>query len=128
MVCCTSLTTKGRAVSDRNTAGKADLSGNDAVTADDDIVGDLNHIIDLGVLAHDRIVKGPAVDATACPDGDAILNNDPAELGNIHSPFSRPRYPKTRLTKAHARKDANPITHHSKTKGDIRADLAVTPD
>ena len=125
MVRCTGLTAKGRPVADRDTASKANLSGYDTVAAYDDIVGNLNHIIDLGVLTNHRVLKGTAVDAGPRPDGDAVLNNDPAKLRHIHRPFCRPRYAKARLAKARSREDANMIADHGKADGDIGTDLAV---
>ncbi|MNE50433.1 hypothetical protein D3C80_1450060 [compost metagenome] len=65
-------------------------------------MADHDQVIDLGVLADDRVAIGAAVDAGVGPDGDAVLQDDAAKLGNIHRPGLGPGGAEARLADARA--------------------------
>ena len=58
-------------------AGYPDLADDDAMAADDDVMGDLNEIIDLGPLADDRVAIGAAIDGGIGADLDIVLDDRP---------------------------------------------------
>lgn len=51
--------------------------------ADPDIVGDVDHIIDLGAFADPRFTERTPVDATVSTDLDVILDSDGADLRKL---------------------------------------------
>ena len=54
------------------------------MAADLHIVADLNQIIDLGALADHRVAQRAAVDGGGGADLDPVLDDDPAQLGDLH--------------------------------------------
>ena len=89
------------AVADRHVVGQADLAGEDDATADptrprdprlrhDDgvranhgIMADLHQVVDFRAAADDRGAHGRAVDRHVGADLDVILDDDPADLGDL---------------------------------------------
>ncbi len=57
-------------------------AGDEAVSADAHVVGDLHEIVDLGVFADDRVGHGAAVDGRVGADLDIVLDDDAADLRN----------------------------------------------
>ena len=89
-------------VSAGHRARNAGVCGHQIVAADDAVVADHHQIIDLGVLADDGVVIGAAIDAGVGADGHPILQDDAAQLGNIHRTGLGPGGAEARLTDARA--------------------------
>ncbi len=68
------------------------------MTADDDVVGDLDEIVDLGPLADDRVAIGAAIDRRSGADLDVVLDDHAADLRRLEMPAGTHREPESVLT------------------------------
>ncbi len=87
------LTTKHDKIAQRGRAGNTCLRNNDAMPPNDDIMGNLHQIIDLGPLADNRIGQRPAIYSGVGADFHIILHHNPAELRHLYMPARRRLYP-----------------------------------
>src|ERR1700691_678672 len=71
-------------VSQYSAARYTGLPGDQAVSSDADVVGDLHKVVDLGAFADDGITGRAAVDGRVSAYFHVILDNDPAALRNLH--------------------------------------------
>src|SRR5579863_390124 len=95
---------------------------------DSSIVPDLDEIIDLCTLTDNRVAKRPTIDRRAGSDFHAILNNHPANLGNLDV-TTRPRgKSKSRLAKLCTRQDEHFISDIGVGNCAIAADFTPTPN
>src|SRR5690606_15181423 len=83
----TDATAHHYAVSERDRAGDTALPCNQAGAADTDVVGNLDEIVDLALLADDRIAQSSAVDCRIRTDFHIILNDDTADLRHLLRAF-----------------------------------------
>ena len=75
--------TKSPSCAELRRAGDARLSNDDAMPPDDDVVGDLHQIVDLGAFADHGIGEKAAIDGRIGADLDAVADDDAADLGNF---------------------------------------------
>ena len=80
------LAAEGGEIADHGRARNAALRHQHAMAADDDVVGDLNQVVDLGSLADDRVAVGAAVDRRPGADLDVVLDDDAADLRHLEVP------------------------------------------
>ena len=87
------------------------------------VVGDLDQIVDLGVLADHGVVEGAAVDAGVGADGDAVLHDHPAELGHVDRPRRRDAAtPKPASPITAPAEIAHPVADQGEADADVGAD------
>jgi hypothetical protein len=115
-------------ITDDGAARYPSESGEQAVATNNDVVGNLGQIVDLGVLADNGVVERAAVDARIGANGDTVLEDDTAELRNVDDAARARRRPKTRLTDDRPAMNANPIAYQSKGYDGPWANVAKTPD
>src|SRR5262249_54427417 len=73
-------------ISKGSAAGNAGLRHDHAMAANDDIVADLHHVVDLGALADDRIAKRTTIDRCSSADLYIVLNDDASDLWDLKMP------------------------------------------
>ena len=56
-----------------------------AIAPNGHVVGYLNQVVDLGVLANDGVVEGTAIDTGSRPDGHPVLDQDSRPAGACRS-------------------------------------------
>ena len=64
-------------------AGNSALGHDDTMTANDDVVGDLDKIVDLGSFADHRVAACSPVDGSVATDLDIVLDDHPTDLGDL---------------------------------------------
>jgi hypothetical protein len=119
-------TTKDGAITHHRASGNPRIGGQQAVTAYDHIVGDLNQIIDLRILPNHGVLKGAAVYAGIGPNRDAVLQNNTAQLRNIDNAAGPWRSPKTRFANDRATVDPNAVADQRETDDSPGSDGTVS--
>lgn len=59
------------------------LTGYDAMAANNNVVGDLNKVVDLGSLSNDRIANPSPIDCRSSSNLDIMLDYDSTELRHL---------------------------------------------
>lgn len=120
------LASKGNAITDNGAARDTGIGRQHAIATYADVVRDVDQIVDLGVLTDGRIGKGSAIDTAVGPDGNAVLNNDPAKLWKIHHPFGPGCGPKTGLANHGSSMNVDAVTYDGKPDHGIGPNQTVT--
>ena len=95
---------------------------------DDAVVADLDEVIDLGALADHRVAAGATVDTGVGADLDVVLDDDPADLRDLHVPLGAHRETEAVLPNAGAGMDDDAVADQRRLQGRARADRAVAAD
>src|SRR6185437_2253611 len=109
-------------------AGYSHLRHQYAVTADADVMADLDQVVDLAALANDRVANGAAVDGGTGADFDIVLNNDAADLRDLQMAAAAHHEAEAVLPDLAARMDDDAIADQRVADDGSRADRAVAPD
>src|SRR5258708_1892652 len=103
--------------------------------ADDDVMGDLHHVVDLGALSHDRPAEPGAVQGGIGADLDVVLNDHHPDLRDFLVPAVDELVAKavgadhhTRLEPDALPEDARGAEHDAGHKGAVTADLSPAAD
>ena len=91
-------------------------------------MGHVDEVVDLAVLADAGVLPGPAIDTAVGAEGDAVLQDDAAELGDVDRPLGRSRRAEARLADDAAGVQADAVAHQGETDDHARADITVAAD
>ncbi len=80
MSCQSCLSGEGNVITESGAAGDADLADDNAVFADDYVVGDHDKIVDLRALLNPGFVETPAINRSVCADFGIVINLDVTDL------------------------------------------------
>jgi len=122
------LTAQNDKVAQFAAAGNSDLPDDHVMAAEPRVVTDLHEIVDLCALTDDRVAKRAAIYGRARSDLDAVLNDNAAELWNLHVPQLTGRKSKTGLSDLRSRKNEHFVANVGTGDGAIAPDLAILPD
>ena len=98
------------------------------MAADDDVVGDLNQLVDLGSLADDRVAVGAAVDRRPGADLDVVLDDDAADLRHLEMAAGTEREAEAVLADMDAGVDDDAVADQRAGDSRLGADDAVAAD
>ena len=122
------LAAEGGEIADHGRAGNAALRHQNAMAADDDVVGDLHQIVDLGPFADDRVAVGAAVDRRPGADLDVVLNDDAADLRHLEMPARPEREAEAVLADMDAGMDDDAVADQRADDRRLGADDGVAAD
>ena len=122
------LAAEGGEIADHGRARNAALRHQHAMAADDDVVGDLHQIVDLGPFADDRIAVGAAVDRRTGADLDVVLDDDAADLRHLEVPARPEREAEAVLADVDAGMDDDAVADERAGDRRLGADDAVAAD
>ncbi len=74
------LTPEHRVFADLGAAADTILGDDNAVFTNDDVVGDLHEVVDLGAFADEGVAECAAINSAVGPDLDVVLDHDAADL------------------------------------------------
>jgi len=97
-------------ISERTAPGNSNLSDDNAMPSDRDVVRDVNEIVDLGALSDHRIAARATVDRRAGTNFNIILNNHSANLGDFQMPTFAGQIAESVLADMHARVNDDSVT------------------
>ena len=115
-------------ISQPRAARNADLPGDHAVPADDDVVRDLHKIVDLGALADDGVAGRAAVDRDVGADFHVVLNDDAADLRDFPMALRRRQIAEPVLADAGAGMDDHAVADQRVQHRRAGADRAIAAD
>ncbi len=115
-------------VAHRRAAGNAREGGGDAVATEPDVVGDMDEIVDLGVLADRRIAKSAPIHAAVGADRHPVLQDHPPQLRQVDDALGSAGRAESRLADHRAGVDRHPITDQGEADHRIGADAAVAAE
>jgi hypothetical protein len=94
------------------------------MAADLDVVTDLHLVVDLRPLAHHRVAIGAAVDGGVGADLDVVLDDDAADLGDLHVPARSHGKAEAVLADARSRVDDHAVADQRVLQRGVRTDEA----
>src|SRR5581483_574851 len=109
-------------------AGNADMAGQHAVPSDHDVVPDLNEIINFRPLTDDRVLERAAVDAAVGADLHVVLDDHPADLGDLEVPAGPHGEAEPVLADPDAGMQDYPVAYECMGDGAAGPDKAVASD
>ena len=101
------------------------MSGDDTVTTDAHIMGNLHQIIDLGALTNYRVRKGATINSGVGTNLNIILNDDAPNMRHFFKAALAANEAKTILTNARTGLDKHPVAQERIDDGSVRTDNTI---
>jgi hypothetical protein len=112
-------------ITELSRTGNARLSNDYAMSADHNVVPDLNQIINFGTFSDNRILERASVNGGISAYFNVVLNHHSTNLGNFEMPLLVHGKTKTILSQARARMNDDPITDKRVLYGRLRTHIAI---
>src|SRR5262245_64966022 len=109
-------------------ARDADMTGNDAMPPNHDVVPDLHQIINFRAFADNRVVEGPAIDAAVGADLHVVLDDHAPDLRHLEMAAGAHGEAEPILADPHAGMQDHPIADERMGEARPRPHVAVTSD
>src|SRR5271165_1157109 len=107
------------------TAGNPNLPGENTTSAEHDVVGDLDEIVDHRAGADDCVVAGAAIDRRVGADVDIIADNHTPELRHLYRRGTVGGKAEPLLTDAHSWMEYDASADQCMADGDVGTDSGV---
>src|SRR5262245_30873676 len=105
--------------------GNAGLADDHAMPADHHVVPDLHEIINFGALTDHGVLQRAAIDAAVGADFHVIVDDHPADLGDLEMTLRPHGKAKAVLADAHARVQDHAVADDGVRQADPRSDVAA---